>query len=75
MRQAPWLGDVTAVPVSPDEDLISSERQKAEGIGPDYDPTYFDRLDAWLEECFGPLGEFIAISGDADSEVARPDVP
>jgi hypothetical protein len=46
------------VPAEPDDDFISVERQRAEKLGPDYDPHYFEKLDAWIEEQLGPLGEF-----------------
>jgi hypothetical protein len=55
---------VTSEPVSvtPDEDWISSEEQRRLGIGPDFDPDYFKKLDALIEASFGPLGEFQEIN-------------
>lgn len=40
-----------------DEDAVSAEFQRANHAGPDYDPAYFAKLEALLEEGFGDLGE------------------
>lgn len=53
------LGDLVSMGVfddvltAADEDFIPVDRQRAEKLGPDYDPHYFETLDALLEEAFG----------------------
>lgn len=46
-----------------DEDFVSVEYQRKHRVGPDYDPKYFDKLDALIEENYGPLGEFRSVNG------------
>jgi hypothetical protein len=45
-------------PVAPDKDWISPEEQRRLAIGPDFDPDYSKKLNAFFEEKFGPLGDF-----------------
>jgi hypothetical protein len=53
-----------SVPVAPADDLIPVEIQREKGLGPDFDPAYFDSLDVLVEKNFGPItGEFKVISG------------
>ncbi|NKL24784.1 hypothetical protein [Rhizobium leguminosarum] len=47
----------------PDEDFVSTEYQRKNRIGPDYDPSYFDKLDALIEENYGPIVEYKIVNG------------
>jgi hypothetical protein len=40
----------------------SAEWQRENNCGPDYDPDYFDKLEAYFEDEFGPLGEFVPLA-------------
>lgn len=52
------------VSVAPADDIIPVEIQREKGLGPDFDPAYFDSLDALIEDNFGPVtGEFKVVSG------------
>ncbi|MCV9963582.1 hypothetical protein OIU34_16890 [Pararhizobium sp. BT-229] len=44
------LGTEAAIPTAPDEDGIPVERQRAERLGPEFDPDYFAKLDRLIEE-------------------------
>jgi hypothetical protein len=57
------IGDLHG-PMSSDEDGIPVEQQRAEMLGPDFDPDYFAKLDALIEASFGPLtGEYSIVNG------------
>ncbi|MBY3151137.1 hypothetical protein HFO56_01785 [Rhizobium laguerreae] len=61
------VGVFDDIPRTPDEDFIPVERQRAEMLGPDFDPHYFDKLGTLIEESYGPLsGEYQIISGRPD---------
>ncbi|MDP9838240.1 hypothetical protein J2T09_003007 [Neorhizobium huautlense] len=45
-----------------EEDSVPAEFQRANRAGPDYDPAYFEKLDALVQEGFGDLGELKPIS-------------
>ncbi|MBY3433335.1 hypothetical protein HFN89_04060 [Rhizobium laguerreae] len=49
------VGVFDDIPRTPYEDFIPVERQRAEKLGPDFDPHYFDKLDTLIEE---PTGRF-----------------
>jgi uncharacterized protein (DUF433 family) len=58
------LGVFDEVPRESDHDFIPVERQRAEKLGLDFDPQYFDKLAALIEEAYGPLtGEYQIING------------
>lgn len=47
----------------PDEDFVSIEYQRKNSVGPDFDPKYFDKLDALIEENYGPIVEYMIVNG------------
>ncbi|MDH4413432.1 MAG: hypothetical protein QE484_09005 [Rhizobium sp.] len=53
------------VPVAPAHDGLSEENQRENALGPDFNPDYFETVDALIEETYGPVtGEFRPISSD-----------
>jgi hypothetical protein len=53
------------VPVAPVDDAITLEDQRDNRLGPDFNPDYFDTVDALIEDAYGPItGKFRAVSGD-----------
>ena len=45
-------------PSARDEDFVSADVQRANSFGPDYDPAYFAKLDALIEEHYGPIVDY-----------------
>lgn len=53
------------VPVAPAVDAIPLDVQREQKLGPDFNPDYFDTVDALIEQTYGPVtGKFRPISGD-----------
>jgi hypothetical protein len=53
------------VPVAPTDDAIPQEVQREQKLGPDFNPNYFDAVDALIEQTYGPVtGKFRPVSGD-----------
>jgi hypothetical protein len=53
------------VPVAPVDDAISLADQRANHLGPDFNPDYFETVDALIEQTYGPItGKFRPVSGD-----------
>lgn len=55
----PSIETAADIPTAPDEDGIPVERQRAERLGPDYDPDYFTKLDRLIEEHYGAIFEYV----------------
>jgi hypothetical protein len=45
-----------------EEDVIFSERQRTERIGPDFDIDYFSKLDRLIEENYVPIVKYTIVS-------------
>ena len=45
-------------PSARDEDFVSAQFQHANSMGPDYDPAYFTKLDALIEENYGSIVDY-----------------
>lgn len=56
------MGSSVRVSRGRDEDFISVERQREDKVGPDYDPNYFEKLDALIEENYGPVAKFTIVN-------------
>jgi hypothetical protein len=53
------------VPVAPADDVIPQDVQREKKLGPDFNPDYFDTVDALIEQTYGPAtGKFRPVSGD-----------
>jgi hypothetical protein len=53
------------VPVAPADDAIPQELQREIKLGPDFNPDYFDTVDALIEQTYGPVtGKFRSVTGD-----------
>lgn len=53
------------VPVAPADDVISPDVQRENKLGPDFNPDYFDTVDALIEQSYGPItGKFRPVSAD-----------
>ncbi len=53
------------VPLAPVDDAIDIDQQRENRLGPDFNPDYFETLDAMIEDVYGPItGQFRPVSGD-----------
>jgi len=57
------MGSSTRVARGPDQDFVSSKYQRNACVGPDYDPNYFDKLDAMIEENYGQIVDYTVVNG------------